>query len=187
MKCKEVHFQIALTSTTNHTWKLQFPLLTQSLWSNKPDSSLKAILWVNKSVRWADATPQLIAQWGSDVVTCPEVCDILFCFRLQKFREEDSNLYFSAKSPWRWREFSCHPRVMVYAERTGAELTDMRVKRRILLLDKTSLWIYYIELSPPLTSSTLSECTVSILFTSIAKPATPISVETASCKGFCPL
>ncbi|XP_073680860.1 TATA box-binding protein-associated factor RNA polymerase I subunit C [Garra rufa] len=45
---------------------------------------------------------------------------------LQKFREEDSNLYFNAKSPWRWCEFSCHPRVMVYADRTGAELTDMR-------------------------------------------------------------
>lgn len=45
---------------------------------------------------------------------------------LQKFREEDSNLYFNAKSPWRWCEFSCHPRVMVYADRTGAELTDIR-------------------------------------------------------------
>ncbi|XP_035377183.1 TATA box-binding protein-associated factor RNA polymerase I subunit C [Electrophorus electricus] len=45
---------------------------------------------------------------------------------LQKFREEDSNLYFNAKSPWRWCEFSAHPRVMVYADRTGAELTDTR-------------------------------------------------------------
>ncbi|XP_076850483.1 TATA box-binding protein-associated factor, RNA polymerase I, subunit C [Brachyhypopomus gauderio] len=45
---------------------------------------------------------------------------------LQKFREEDSNLYFNAKSPWRWCEFSAHPRVMVYADRTGAELTDSR-------------------------------------------------------------
>ncbi|XP_043090365.1 TATA box-binding protein-associated factor RNA polymerase I subunit C isoform X2 [Puntigrus tetrazona] len=45
---------------------------------------------------------------------------------LQKFREEDSNLYFNAKSPWRWCEFSSHPRVMVYADRTGAELTDIR-------------------------------------------------------------
>ncbi|RXN21686.1 TATA box-binding -associated factor RNA polymerase I subunit C [Labeo rohita] len=45
---------------------------------------------------------------------------------LQKFRQEDSNLYFNAKSPWRWCEFSCHPRVMVYADRTGAELTDIR-------------------------------------------------------------
>ncbi|XP_067278955.1 TATA box-binding protein-associated factor RNA polymerase I subunit C [Pseudorasbora parva] len=45
---------------------------------------------------------------------------------LQKFRQESSNLYFNAKSPWRWCEFSCHPRVMVYADRTGVELTDMR-------------------------------------------------------------
>ncbi|XP_051533465.1 TATA box-binding protein-associated factor RNA polymerase I subunit C isoform X2 [Myxocyprinus asiaticus] len=45
---------------------------------------------------------------------------------LQKFREEDSNLYFNAKSPWRWCEFTCHPRVMVYADRTGAEITDAR-------------------------------------------------------------
>uniref|UniRef100_A0A3Q2CLR9 TATA-box binding protein associated factor, RNA polymerase I subunit C n=1 Tax=Cyprinodon variegatus TaxID=28743 RepID=A0A3Q2CLR9_CYPVA len=45
---------------------------------------------------------------------------------LQKVRTEESNLYFNAKSPWRWCEFSAHPRVMVYADRTGAELTDFR-------------------------------------------------------------
>ncbi|RVE65440.1 hypothetical protein OJAV_G00116630 [Oryzias javanicus] len=45
----------------------------------------------------------------------------------QKVRVEDGNLYFNAKSPWRWCEFSAHPRVMLYADRTGAELTDMRV------------------------------------------------------------
>ncbi|XP_051960042.1 TATA box-binding protein-associated factor RNA polymerase I subunit C-like [Xyrauchen texanus] len=45
---------------------------------------------------------------------------------LQKFREEVSNLYFNAKSPWRWCEFTCHPRVIVYADRTGAEITDAR-------------------------------------------------------------
>ncbi|XP_038143087.1 TATA box-binding protein-associated factor RNA polymerase I subunit C isoform X2 [Cyprinodon tularosa] len=47
---------------------------------------------------------------------------------LQKVRTEESNLYFNAKSPWRWCEFSAHPRVMVYADRTGAELTDFRAK-----------------------------------------------------------
>ncbi|KAM4635807.1 uncharacterized protein taf1c [Polymixia lowei] len=47
---------------------------------------------------------------------------------MQKFREEDSNLYFNARSPWRWCEFSAHPRVMVYADRTGTELTDVRIK-----------------------------------------------------------
>ncbi|XP_062410226.1 TATA box-binding protein-associated factor RNA polymerase I subunit C [Sardina pilchardus] len=45
---------------------------------------------------------------------------------LTKVREEDSNLYFNAKSTWRWCEFSAHPRVMVYTDRTGADLTDFR-------------------------------------------------------------
>ncbi|KAL7853348.1 hypothetical protein AOLI_G00201920 [Acnodon oligacanthus] len=43
-----------------------------------------------------------------------------------KFRHERTNLYFDAKSSWRWCEFSAHPRVMVFADRTGAELTDSR-------------------------------------------------------------
>lgn len=46
---------------------------------------------------------------------------------IQKVREEDHNLYFNAKSSWRWCEFSAHPRVMLYADRTGVELTDIRV------------------------------------------------------------
>ncbi|CAK6978006.1 TATA box-binding protein-associated factor RNA polymerase I subunit C [Scomber scombrus] len=46
---------------------------------------------------------------------------------IQKVREEDSNLYFNAKSTWRWCEFSAHPRVMLYADRTGVELSDIRV------------------------------------------------------------
>ncbi|XP_048876596.1 TATA box-binding protein-associated factor, RNA polymerase I, subunit C [Brienomyrus brachyistius] len=47
---------------------------------------------------------------------------------LQKFREEEENLYFNAKSPWRWCDFSAHPRVMLYADRSGVELTDIRSK-----------------------------------------------------------
>uniref|UniRef100_A0A672G5W6 Wu:fj64h06 n=1 Tax=Salarias fasciatus TaxID=181472 RepID=A0A672G5W6_SALFA len=46
---------------------------------------------------------------------------------MQKVRAEDSNLYFNARSRWRWCEFSAHPRVALYADRTGAELTDFRV------------------------------------------------------------
>ncbi|XP_062340208.1 TATA box-binding protein-associated factor, RNA polymerase I, subunit C [Osmerus eperlanus] len=46
----------------------------------------------------------------------------------QKFRKEDSNLYFNARSAWRWCDFSAHPRVMIYADRTGVELTDIRTK-----------------------------------------------------------
>lgn len=53
----------------------------------------------------------------------------MFCsISVQKVREEDGNLYFNAKSAWRWCEFSAHPRVMVYADRTGMELTDTRVR-----------------------------------------------------------
>lgn len=47
---------------------------------------------------------------------------------LQLVRTEDSNLYFNGQSSWRWSEFSAHPRVIVYADRTGAELTDFRVQ-----------------------------------------------------------
>ncbi|KAA8584623.1 hypothetical protein FQN60_008408 [Etheostoma spectabile] len=50
---------------------------------------------------------------------------------MQKIREEDSNLYFNAKSSWRWCEFSAHPRVMLYADRTGVELTDIRQHPRV--------------------------------------------------------
>ncbi|KAM7369369.1 hypothetical protein PAMP_013641 [Pampus punctatissimus] len=46
---------------------------------------------------------------------------------MQKFREDDGNMYFNAKSSWRWCEFSAHPRVMLYADRTGVELSDIRV------------------------------------------------------------
>ncbi|XP_068191384.1 TATA box-binding protein-associated factor RNA polymerase I subunit C [Antennarius striatus] len=47
---------------------------------------------------------------------------------MQKVRQEDCNLYFNALSSWRWCEFSAHPRVVLYADRTGVELTDIRVR-----------------------------------------------------------
>ncbi len=149
---------MSFSSTTNHTWKLQFPLLTLFIVTQTRFWSRSSHLRVNTSVRWADASCSTwcsvcvracVCVWERYVVTCPEVCDILFSFRLQKFREEDSNLYFNAKSPWRWCEFSCHPRVMVYADRTGAELTDLRVQLHLLLLNKTWSWNYYTEMSPP--------------------------------------
>ncbi|XP_078078080.1 TATA box-binding protein-associated factor RNA polymerase I subunit C [Mustelus asterias] len=45
---------------------------------------------------------------------------------LQKIRKETDNLYFNAQLPWRWCDFTAHPRVYVYADRTGLDLTDMR-------------------------------------------------------------
>ena len=36
-------------------------------------------------------------------------------------------MYFNARSAWRWCDFTGHPRVMIYADRTGVELTDIRV------------------------------------------------------------
>uniref|UniRef100_A0A3B4BEG9 TAF1C beta-propeller domain-containing protein n=1 Tax=Periophthalmus magnuspinnatus TaxID=409849 RepID=A0A3B4BEG9_9GOBI len=45
---------------------------------------------------------------------------------IQQVRMEDSNLYFNSQSSWRWCEFSAHPRVILYADRTGVELTDIR-------------------------------------------------------------
>uniref|UniRef100_A0A3B4BDE6 Uncharacterized protein n=1 Tax=Periophthalmus magnuspinnatus TaxID=409849 RepID=A0A3B4BDE6_9GOBI len=47
---------------------------------------------------------------------------------IQQVRMEDSNLYFNSQSSWRWCEFSAHPRVILYADRTGVELTDIRVQ-----------------------------------------------------------
>ncbi|XP_051888906.1 TATA box-binding protein-associated factor RNA polymerase I subunit C isoform X2 [Pristis pectinata] len=45
---------------------------------------------------------------------------------LQKIRKEIQNLYFNAQLPWRWCDFTAHPRVYMYADRTGLDLTDMR-------------------------------------------------------------
>ncbi|CAL8280159.1 unnamed protein product [Merluccius merluccius] len=57
-------------------------------------------------------------------------------------RCEDTNLYFNASSPWRWCEFSAHPRVMLYADRTGMELTDTRAA------DASSYTLFRIGQSP---------------------------------------
>ncbi|XP_072353276.1 TATA box-binding protein-associated factor RNA polymerase I subunit C [Scyliorhinus torazame] len=45
---------------------------------------------------------------------------------LQKIRRETDNLYFNAQLPWRWCDFTAHPRVYIYADRTGLDLTDTR-------------------------------------------------------------
>lgn len=45
---------------------------------------------------------------------------------LRKIRKETENLYFNAQLPWRWCDFTAHPRVYMYADRTGLDLTDAR-------------------------------------------------------------
>ncbi|XP_069043482.1 TATA box-binding protein-associated factor, RNA polymerase I, subunit C isoform X2 [Lepisosteus oculatus] len=50
--------------------------------------------------------------------------------RLQKLRAEAENLYFNAQSAWRWCDHTAHPRIVIYADRTGVELTDTRSPER---------------------------------------------------------
>ncbi|XP_048401359.2 TATA box-binding protein-associated factor, RNA polymerase I, subunit C [Stegostoma tigrinum] len=45
---------------------------------------------------------------------------------LRKIRKETDNLYFNAQLSWRWCDFTAHPRVFMYADRTGLDLTDTR-------------------------------------------------------------
>ncbi|XP_024917721.1 TATA box-binding protein-associated factor RNA polymerase I subunit C isoform X4 [Cynoglossus semilaevis] len=45
---------------------------------------------------------------------------------IQKVHGEEANIHFNANSLWRWCDFSAHPRVMLYADRTGVELSDIR-------------------------------------------------------------
>ncbi|XP_078252094.1 TATA box-binding protein-associated factor RNA polymerase I subunit C isoform X2 [Rhinoraja longicauda] len=45
---------------------------------------------------------------------------------LRKIRKETENLYFNAQLSWRWCDFTAHPRVYMYADRTGLDLTDVR-------------------------------------------------------------
>ncbi|KAG2466575.1 TAF1C polymerase, partial [Polypterus senegalus] len=46
--------------------------------------------------------------------------------KLSMIRRETENLYFNAQSSWRWCDFTAHPRVITYADRTGIDLTDIR-------------------------------------------------------------
>lgn len=64
----------------------------------------------------------------------------LWPLRMELVREEDSNLYFNANSSWRWCDFSAHPRVMQYTDRTGVDLSDIRVSQQLAVIWTPASW-----------------------------------------------